>query len=244
MSKWDFEKSAIYIFPPPGIPPEIWKRWIDDLRGNSPDGGPYSFSIELKMPEFVPTRRDVSHIHSAFLMMFYQFGYEYVLWPNADSIRKMFNGNDLSWKPNKLIRSAISAPESQGQQLDLPLIGIVIDPKELCSFAVNLPSLNNSDSVNTVFLPGFDEQWCNFYKKQEMDLTPNKKYTMIYPTRIRLHNPDTDGSSDLPYKINYDINNPDSKGYANKLYQLFTKMEKPDVLNTKIKITIKSDTVQ
>jgi len=184
MSVWDLEKLSINIYPPPGIPPAIWMRWIDDIRGKSSDGGPYKFSIEMKEPKFVPTRREISHIHSAFLMMFYQFGYEYALSPNADSIRRMLNGGDLSWKPSKLVRPVRMTPESQGQQLNFPLVGIVAEPKELCSFAVFLPSLEEGDSANVVFLPGIDDNLSDFYANVDLLQFPEDKITVGYPTQI------------------------------------------------------------
>jgi hypothetical protein len=233
---WDFDRSIIYIYPPPGIPLEIWKRWIDDIRGKMPNGGPYKFSIEQKEPTFVPTRRDISHIHSAFLMMFYLFGYEYVLSPNVDNIRQMFNGNDLSWKPSKLVRPVKLAPESQGQLLDLPQVGIVIEPKDLCSFAILLPSLDTNDSANIVFLPGLSEDGWNFYKHLEINQTPNEKCTMVYPTQIQIHNPDPKGGPNLPCTVHYDIINPNSKGCANNLYQIFAKLEKSDISNMDVHI--------
>jgi hypothetical protein len=164
---------------------------------------------------------------------------------NTDSIRQMFNGSDLSWKPSKLVHSVKLAPESHGQHLDLPLVGIVIEPKELCSFAVFLPSLNANDSANIVYLPGISDDCGNFYKQLELNQKPNEKCTVVYPTRIRLHDPDTNGCGDLSCKIQFDISNPSCKGCANNLYQTFTKLDKSDIQNMSVQIrsTIKSNAV-
>lgn len=236
MSEWDLEKSTISIYPPKGMPKDVWYRWINEIRGNSSDGGPYKFSIEMKQPAFIPTKRDISYIHSAFLMIFYQFGYEYILSPNADIMRQMFNGNDLSWKPSKLVRPLNKAPESQKQHLDYPLIGIVIEPKELCSFAVFLPSLNAGDSANVVYLPGINENFYNLYGYLERSQTPNQEMTAIYPTQI------TNESSTI--RCNIDICDPRSKGCADRLYQQFTKMSKSDLLNLRVSIKISDRSIQ
>ena len=237
LSMWDFKKSIIYIYPPPGnILPTIWERWIDDIRGNSKGGGPYKFSIELKIPSFVPTKRDISHIHSAYLMMFYQFGYEYILSPNANIIRKLFNGSDLSWKPSRLVRSLCKAPESKVGHLYFPLIGVVIEPKDLYSFAVFLPSLDAGDFANVVFLPGIDSNFLDFLKNIELIQPPNDKVTVGYPTQI------TTGTGTIRYNI--DIADSRSRGCADALYQIFIKSTVSDITNMKVQISIaaKSDT--
>ena len=229
MSMWNFEKSTISIYPPSkNIPIEKWICWIDEIRGRSKEGGPYKFSIELKEPEFVPTRRDISHIHSAFLMMFHQFGYEYILSPNVDKIRQMFNGSDLSWKPNKLVRSVKMAPESKGQHIDFPLIGILIEPEELRSFVAFLPSIDANDSASIVFLPGIGEDFFNLYKHLELDKTPNEELTAVYPSHITNNN----------YRIRYDIDIADSrsKGVASHLYQSFRTLKKAEIKNIKVHI--------
>ena len=66
---------------------------------------------------------------------------------------------------------------------------------------------------------------------------------MVYPTQIRIHTPDRNGSADLRGDINYDINNPENKGIANKLYHIFTKLEKSDISNLDMHITVRSSAV-
>jgi len=229
LSTWDLEKSIIYIYPPSSnIPPHIWEKWIDDIRGNSRDGSPYKFSIELKEPSFVPTKRDISHIHSAYLMMFYQFGYEYIFSPNANIIRDLLNGVDLSWNPSRLVRLLTKAPDSSGGNLDLPLIGIVVEPKDIDSFAVFLPSLKDEDSANVVFLPGFNSDFPDFLGKIESIEPPNDRISVVYPTQI------TNNSETIRYQIN--LADDRSKGCANMLHQTFKGCPRSEIANIKAQI--------
>lgn len=232
MSKWDLTRSKIDIFPPSDdLPQDVWMKWIDEIRGNSKEDSPYEFTIECRMPSFVPTKRDISYIHSAFLMMFYEFGYEYVLSPNVTEIRRMFNGADLSWMPSKLVRSLRVAPGSHCQNQNFPLIGVVKMPEELCSFAIFFPSFNNIDSTIVAFLPGMDEDFNSFYANLSRIQSPNDMITVVYPTQI-MHDMGT-----FRYHIN--ISDTLSKNVANHLYHTIKKM---DINSSNVSIQIRDRT--
>jgi len=169
-------------------------------------------------------------------MMFYQFGYEYILSSNADNIRQIFNGSDLSWQPSKLVCSANEALEPHGQQIDYPLIGIVIEPKELCSFAVFFPSMRENNSAIVVCFPGINDDFDNFYEHQEQNQKVQKELIAVYPTQIN--------SESSNIRITIDICDPRSKGCANKLYRLFTGLNKSDILNLHVSIKSSEKAIQ
>lgn len=106
-------------------------------------------------------RRDISLIHSAHLMMFYCFGYNYLLAKSTKPILDMFDsikkGDDPLVKPKYIIANiARKIPAS----IQLPAVGILRRPRNLKSFVVVLPTGDpfRRETIRAVFIPGMGEK--------------------------------------------------------------------------------------
>jgi len=121
------------------------KRMISQLKHHSTS----TFTIKLNSRS-IPERRVVSIIHSAFLMMFYCFGYEYILSPEADIIRRIINENKAPWDVRKLLLTQKWVPP-----FSIPAAGIIRMPQKIRSFIVLLPQPENAEYIRLVFFPGF-----------------------------------------------------------------------------------------
>jgi hypothetical protein len=83
-------------------------------------------------------------------MMFYCFGYEYALSPEADIVRKIINEGKAQWPlvaMERHIPVISSAP--------VPSAGVLRSPEKMKSFVVLLPCFYTEGHVQMVFLPGF-----------------------------------------------------------------------------------------
>jgi hypothetical protein len=95
----------------------------------------------------------LSAIHSAFLMMFYCFGYEYILSPEADIVRKIIHERKAPWEIGKMIKYVPIAFVNDSNKI--PSAGVITEPKEMKSFVVILPCFSNSEYFQVISLPGF-----------------------------------------------------------------------------------------
>jgi len=133
-----------------------YPKFIDEMVAHWDD---QKVNIEFSAG-FVPRKRDASLLHSAFLMMFYCFGYEYILSKNANCVRQIINGNNTSWDLSKLISSvSFDKPFS----IRLPAVGILYAPKEICSFIVIVAS-GKKKGLRSIALPGFAEKGYEAYR--------------------------------------------------------------------------------
>lgn len=83
-------------------------------------------------------------------MMFYCFGYEYTLSPEADIVRKIINDGKAQWP--------IGAMEGHRPAIywaPAPSAGVLRSPEKMKSFVVLLPCFYTEGHVQMVFLPGF-----------------------------------------------------------------------------------------
>jgi len=85
--------------------------------------------------------------------MFYYFGYEYILSPNTDCVRRGIQGNSAFRDWHKAIFPLRGAPSEV--RSPLPTVSIVVEPKDLQSFLVVLPSPKKDEAARCVLLPGF-----------------------------------------------------------------------------------------
>lgn len=134
--------TVIYIKPPKHVPLPIWKERIDELV--------HLKNFSVAFDTFDTQKRNISHIYSAFLLMFSKFGYEYVLSANVDPIREVFIGNYLSLKYHRLV---VDLPERLVPK-KIPSIFILLEPRETRTFLITLPS-PKPNYAKCVFLPGF-----------------------------------------------------------------------------------------
>jgi hypothetical protein len=140
----NMSNNKIYIKPQGNVPFPIWKRRMDKLVDLN------KFSLNLRLNPFDPQKRNISHIYSAFLLLFSKFGYEYILSPNTDQVREVLIGNDSLLNIRRLV---VDLPSSL-LPTQIPSINILVNPKEYRTFFIILPS-PKPDRVRCLFLPGF-----------------------------------------------------------------------------------------
>ena len=133
------------VIPPPNFPQQVWNKRMEEHAKL----GKVSFKVKFDRP-FDPDKRNISHLYSAFLLMFSTYGYEYVLSPNVDSIQDVFMGNNF---PQRIHKSVLEVP-SAAVTMRIPSISIITEPKEIHAYLITLPS-PRKNRVRCVFLPGF-----------------------------------------------------------------------------------------
>ena len=133
---------------PKQFPSESWKQFLSSAVS---DWSNFKFSFTVST--FNPSKLSISILYSAFLMMFYQFGYEYVLSPNVNKVRQFIQGNGF---PENMYKTIF--PLSKGSS-DIPSIfpsiSILTEPPTIRSFIVALPSPRKGEVTRCVLLPGF-----------------------------------------------------------------------------------------
>lgn len=125
--------------------------WEQFLKAAVSDWSNFKFSFMVST--FNPSKLSISILYSAFLMMFYQFGYEYVLSPNVNKVRQFIQGSGF---PENMYKAIF--PLSKGSS-DIPSIfpsvSILTEPPTIRSFIVALPSPRKGEVTRCVLLPGF-----------------------------------------------------------------------------------------
>jgi hypothetical protein len=111
-----------------------------------------SFTINVNSKS-IPERRVISSIHSAFLMMFHCFGYEYILSHEADTIRTVINDRKSPWDIRKMLSDINGIPP-----FSIPAAGVIREPQDIRSFIVLLPHPENAEQTSIVFLPGLGSE--------------------------------------------------------------------------------------
>lgn len=111
---------------------------------------------ELEMGYSFDTRsalnnRILSAVHAAFLMMFYCFGYEYILSPEASFVRKIINEGMAPWPLNYMESRIRNVPE-----MHAPSVGVIRKPENIKSLAAFLPCFYDERYVQVIVLPGLD----------------------------------------------------------------------------------------
>lgn len=102
----------------------------------------------------------LAELHSAFLMMFREFGYEYVLSAASDAIRSSLEAeekgdlNDL--KEFRIL--GLPLESTFDPKYVLASVGILTRPEELRCFFVPLPGSPGSGQCRCVTLPGFGDE--------------------------------------------------------------------------------------
>ncbi|MFA6371175.1 MAG: hypothetical protein WCW68_00975 [Methanothrix sp.] len=118
-----------------------------------------SFTINLNSKS-IPVRVAISTIHSAFLMMFYCFGYEYILSPEADTIRKIINNEKAPWDVRKILSDINEMPP-----FSIPAAGVIREPQDIRSFIILLPHPENAEQTRVVFFPGLGSKGAESFNR-------------------------------------------------------------------------------
>ena len=153
----------------------------------------HSENINVKMSfrsnSYAPDERDISLIHTAFLMMFYCFGYEYILSREADIVRDIIKYKMCPWNIGKMI-ATMSLPTG----FILPAAGVIKQPRKIRAFFVMLPLPVDPSSARIIFLPGFDGAGEKSFQRLLSLRTPKK--TKI---NIKIDGVELDAVADGPF---------------------------------------------
>jgi len=119
----------------------------------------YSFDTKSAL-----NNRVLSAVHAAFLMMFSCFGYEYILSPEADFVRKIIKEGNASWPLNYMEGRSRNAPEMRA-----PSVGVIRKPEDIKSLTAFLPCFYDEKYVQVIVLPGLDgmETYTNYINSRK-----------------------------------------------------------------------------
>ncbi len=127
---------------------------------------PMNISFRSK---YLPEMVNISLIHSALLMMFYYFGYEYILVKAAGVARNLIVGKKSAWASHQLI-----AVNTEPWPDPLPLVAAIKHPHKIRAFIIALPVPWNPNVSRAVFLPGFGEDGMDAFSRL-MDMRKEKR---------------------------------------------------------------------
>lgn len=131
----------------------------------------HGFRFTATLPQFNTKARQIALVHSAFLMMFRMFGYEYVLSPEAESIlgvlREKRNAQEEGDAARGKPRCAVVKvkPDTNDAMRQLPTVGLLVQPPEFRCFAVSLPDPRDQNAVRMATLPGFGQRGVDCYER-------------------------------------------------------------------------------
>ncbi len=95
----------------------------------------------------------VASIHSAFLHLFYHFGYEYVLHENTVPVRQLLLGKSDPWDFRQTVSGMVPSPKAPE---NLPEgVHILCEPEQSACFLVIQPLPDQIKGFRTVAMPGF-----------------------------------------------------------------------------------------
>lgn len=181
---------------PSKTPLDTWRKYFSE---NGP-GNTLEFSLESASQAIDLRKRNLSIIYASFLMMFYQFGYEYILSEGGNYIRQAIIDESLPIN----FRNAINYMEwdVMSEPFSLPTLAVTRMSKDLCFMTVLIPFDNKSGYV--VQLPGFGAKgkttYENFLQITHPTYTPDIK---VMPNNIfykLLDNPSGKNVGDIIYK--------------------------------------------
>jgi len=199
----NIDGSKKLMYNRPGMPVEqfrkIWKQISDEYAS----GAPFKFSIETEEHKRELNKWLTSQLYSAFLIMFYHFGYEYVLNPNVADIRQVLNGEKDAEKYKTAVRSVHE--KTAQQPISSPIVGIQTAPKDQQCFLIEFSSPSKEDVSRIISLPGFGES-----AKKSYGILMNLAST------TKLHFTGESIDFDKPSRI---LQDPKSKNFGEKLWK-------------------------
>lgn len=164
---------------PKKSPPSSWEQF---LKAAVSDWSNFKFTFTVSA--FNPSKLNISILYSAFLMMFYQLGYEYVLSPNAHRVRQFIQGSGFPGNMHKAI--LLLSKDSQDLPHISPSVSILVEPQNVRSFIVVLPPPRKEDGARCVLLPGFGEDDENTYTNILNSVKPFDKFgATLIPDYLR-----------------------------------------------------------
>lgn len=170
--------NEISMYNRPGMPAEQFQKNWRQISREYGSVTPIEFSIETQEPKVELDKWLLSNLYSAFLVMFYYFGYEYILNPNVTVIRQILNNeaSSLNYK-NAVISVHRKSPH---QLVSLPIVSILTDPKDQQCFLIEIPSPHKADISRIISLPGFGEIAKKTYENlMDLPMTTPLQFTVI-----------------------------------------------------------------
>lgn len=181
MLNWDGPTDPQIIISNPVSRKYPAAKWREDIGKFTGLSGEFDFSIEFKEEVVDPKKRNISLLYSAFLMMFHQFGYEYVLSRNVDRIRQIIVGKDKSFDLTNTIHHIDWDPKRE--MYPLPLFGVTRFSASECFSTVLVPFDKSSGYL--VLLPGFGwESMKSYDDLLAKEHGPTKFNTKVTPNNI------------------------------------------------------------
>ena len=147
---WSYEKDPTAIVKATNRADPNYKALCEEYGQKATGPGGISLNVSFNTCSS-PEKRVLSVIHAAFLMMFYCFGYEYVLSPEADIVRKIINEGKAQWPVGAMVWHLPAITWAPA-----PSAGIMRSPENMKSFVVLLPYFYAEGHVQIVSLPGFN----------------------------------------------------------------------------------------
>jgi len=141
-----------------------------------------TIGINLVMAWFNEKRASVSLWHSAFLMMFREFGYEFAFSDLAEQMRRPLLAEE---PPTEPFFQAFSIPTAAFENQSMYRIGIVTSPEEYRCFCAVLPTPDRNSGGRCVLIPGLGEKGDTAYKR----IMKNKTNKCRLGTRFFAANP-------------------------------------------------------
>ena len=143
--------------------PEKWQQLI----ANPPtQKAPLRFSMPT--PEYDDLV--IATLHSAFLELFYTFGYSYVLNRNTKPVHQLLMGKAEPEHFRSMVRKMTKPDRAPTDIAESPLI--LFQPCQFCCFLVLLPFPQKGDTFRAVALPGFrnagESGYENLLESQEL----------------------------------------------------------------------------
>lgn len=138
-------------------------------------------------------------------MMFYYFGYEYILSPNVEPIRKLILNpkvSDVSYK-----QAFVTFTKASECHYHNPNVSILVTPQEMRSFLIEFPPPNESTLARCVLLPGFEKNGQEAYNQI---LAGNFKFANL---NLKL----------IPYDDSR-LTNPKCKWFGHNIWETLSKI--------------------
>lgn len=133
---------------PQGSNPIAWKLHNDIHSGRVP-AGQWEGEVRFRITRS-PKRANLTYVHAAYLLMFHQFGYEWVFTPGAEVIRRQIMSPD---EPIILLLApALTNHQIRDDEIALLL---VTEPADFRSFLVVLPLVRGWPRRQAVWMPLF-----------------------------------------------------------------------------------------
>lgn len=161
---WRYHENLLHLTARPNeSPPGALQQFVDRLR-NAEDG---TFSIKMELYDAIRVRASV--FHSAFLAMFFLFGYEYVLSPWVKVARQALCGEPAPGLLSRVVGAASGVPETGFS------LGVMTEPLSCRCFILTLPCAGEGSSWRSVLLPGLGQGADDAYRALVSSETPLKR---------------------------------------------------------------------